>query len=250
MDSEQKRNAGAKVVCAVSLVAVVAAAGVGLLVQHRKLDELRRECASVEKVNEQLVTNRVMLVSANDKLANELRVLRDAGRARAAEWAAAEKERTAWNAERAAWKTERESLVGRVKAWTETLSVLSNRVAEAAAEATEARTAQARAEKEAARLNAQVKDLKDANAKVRAEREKFRAERDRLERELNEAMQPAEEEDASVPVPAPVLTPAPDAASSADDKLVPVKPAPALDKRTPEERKAHEKEELNALIDL
>ena len=229
MDSEQKMNAGVKVVCAVLLVAVVAAAGVGLLVQHRKLDELRRECARLEKVNEQLVTNRVMLVSANDKLADELRILRDAGRARAAEKAAAEKERTAW---------------------TETLSVLSNRVAAAAAEATEARTAQARAEKVAARLNAQVKDLKDANAKVRAEREKFRAERDRLERELNEAMQPAEEEDASDSVPTPVQTPAPDDDSAVDDNLVPVKPAPALDKRTPEERKAHEKEELNALIDL
>ena len=128
MDSEQEMNAGVKVVCAVLLVAVVTAAGVGLLVQHRKLDEQRRARASLENANQQLVASREELVSANGKLADELRVLRDSVRKHAADWATAEKER-------ASWKSERESLAGRVAAWKDTLSVLSNRVAEAAAEA-------------------------------------------------------------------------------------------------------------------
>ena len=238
MDSEQEMNAGVKVVCAVLLVAVVTAAGVGLLVQHRKLDEQRRARASLENANQQLVASREELVSANGKLADELRGLRDSVRKHAADWATAEKER-------ASWKSERESLAGRVAAWKDTLSVLSNRVAEAAAEVTEARAAQARAEKEVAGLRASVKDLK-------ASLKKIRAERDRLERELNEAMQPAEESDAPVPAPAPATAPtlAPVSAPDDNDNLVPVIPAPPLDKRTPEERKAHEKEELNDLMQL
>ncbi len=228
MESEQKMNAGVKVVCAVLLVAVVTAAGVGLLVQNRKLDKLRFERASLENVNQQLATNRIALVSANEKLEDELRKLGEVGRARAAEWAAAEKERTALKAERAAWKAEKESLAGHV--------------AKASAELKSARAAQARAEKEAARLKAQVKDLKDANAKVRAEREKFRAERDRLERELSEAMQPAEE-------PAnPPSGPAPVASSEEDSLSIPFAPPP--DKRTPEEREAIRKKELDALDNL
>ena len=240
MDSEQKMNAGVKVVCAVLLVAVVTAAGVGLLVQHRKLDEQRRARASLENANRQLVASRDELFSANGKLADELRAVRDAGRARAAEWAASEKDRAAWK---------------------ETLSVLSNRVAEASAEAAEARAAQARAEKEVVGLKAAVKDLtasmKNARAemnKICAERDllkremkKTRAERDSLERELNDAMRPVTESDSSVPTLAPMPFPA----SDAEDVLVPINPAPPPpDKRTPEERKAHEKEELNALIDL
>ena len=232
MDSEQEMNAGVKVVCAVLLVAVVTAAGVGLLVQHRKLDEQRRARASLENTNQQLVASREELVSANGKLADELRVLRDAVRTHAADWAAAEKER-------ASWKAERESLAGRAAAWKETLSALSNRVAEASAEVTEARAAQARAEKESAGLKAAVKDLK-------ASLKKIRAERDRLERELNEAMQPARETENSVPASTPAPAPVP----AYDDDLVPVVPAPPPDKRTPEERAAHEKEELNDLMQL
>lgn len=232
MDSEQEMNAGVKVVCAVLLVAVVTAAGVGLLVQHRKLDEQRRARASLENANQQLAASREELVSANGKLADEIRVLREAARTHAADWATAEKER-------AAWKAEREALAGRVAAWKDTLSALSNRVAEASAEVTEARAAQACAEKEAASLKASVKDLKAALKKIRADH-------DRLERELNEAMQPAQEAD--VPVSAP--TPKPTPVSAYDADLVPVVPAPPLDKRTPEERKAHEKKELNDLMQL
>ena len=90
MDSEQEMNAGVKVVCAVLLVAVVTAAGVGLLVQHRKLDEQRRARASLENANQQLVASREELVSANGKLADELRVLRDSVRKHAADWATVE----------------------------------------------------------------------------------------------------------------------------------------------------------------
>ena len=229
MDSEQEMNAGVKVVCAVLLVAVVTAAGVGLLVQHRKLDEQRRARASLENTNQQLVASREELVSAIGKLADELRVLRDAVRTHAADWAAAEKER-------ASWKAERESLAGRAAAWKETLSALSNRV-------TEARAAQARAEKESAGLKAAVKDLK-------ASLKKIRAERDRLERELNEAMQPAQETENSVPASTPAPAPVPAPVPAYDDDLVPVVPAPPPDKRTPEERAAHEKEELNDLMQL
>ena len=63
MDSEQEMNAGVKVVCAVLLVAVVTAAGVGLLVQHRKLDEQRRTRASLENANQQLVASREELIA-------------------------------------------------------------------------------------------------------------------------------------------------------------------------------------------
>ena len=129
--------------------------------------------------------------------------------------------------------------------------------------ATEARAAQARAEKEAAGLKAAVKDLTASMKKSRAEMNKVcaerdrlkremkkaRAERDSLERELNDAMRPVEEPETSVPVPTPAPTPVP--VSNAEDVLIPAIPAPPPpDKRTPEERKAHEKEELNALIDL
>ena len=318
-------NTGLKIVCAVLLVAVVTAAGVGLLVQHRELDKQKRARENLESVNEQLVANHGELASANDKLANELRALRDAGRVRAAGGAAAEKGRTAWkNAgqeppvghawagketlaalsnrlekalveamdarvaqaraekeavglqarvrdltaanervsnelnvlrdadrartaelaaaekERTAWKAEQESLAGRAGAREETLAALSNRLERALVESMDARAAQARAEKEAAGLQARVRDLTAANKEIRAEREKFRAERDRLERELNEAMQPAQEEEA----PAPVSVP------DSGQTAIPITFAPMLDKRTPEERIAHEKEELNDLLAL
>ena len=228
MDSEQEMNAGVKVVCAVLLVAVVTAAGVGLLIQNRKLDKLRFERASLENVNQQLATNRIALVSANEKLEDELRKLREVGRARAAEWAAAEKERTALKAERTAWKAEKESLAGRA--------------AKASGELKSARAAQSRAEKVVAGLKAQIKDLSAANEKIRSEREDLRAKRDQLERELGEALQPAQEADNPPPEPAPV--------PNAEESAISIPLAPPPDKRTPEEREAIRKKELDALDNL
>lgn len=222
-------NVAAKVVCAVVLAAIVVAAGVGLLIQHRRLDELRKARADLEKLNWQLSVGREELVSANGKLADELRQLREVGRARATDKATLERER-------AAWKAERETLSGRLAA------------AESGLKA--AREAKSRAEAEVANLKAAVKDMKatvkDMKAvekKIRAERDKFRIERDRLEKELNEAMEPAKETDDAPP---PATLPA----AETEDVAVPVPPAPDLNKLTPEERAAHEKKELNDLIGL
>ena len=77
-EESQDTNVAAKVVCAVVLAAIVVAAGVGLLIQHRKLDELRKVRADLEKSNWQLSVGREELVSANGKLADELRQLREA----------------------------------------------------------------------------------------------------------------------------------------------------------------------------
>ena len=66
---DQEMNSGVKIACAVLLVAIVTAAGVGLLVQHRKLDELRRAHASLEASKQILVADHAELVSANEKLA-------------------------------------------------------------------------------------------------------------------------------------------------------------------------------------
>ena len=82
MNSEQKMNAGVKIASAVLLVAVVTAAGVGLLVQHRKLREQRQAREHLERTNQQLVASRDEHVSANKELAGELYKLRDAERAR------------------------------------------------------------------------------------------------------------------------------------------------------------------------
>ncbi len=228
-EESQDTNVAAKVVCAVVLAAIVVAAGVGLLIQHRKLDELRKARADLEKSNWQLSVGREELVSANGKLADELRQLREVGRARATDKATLERER-------AAWKAERETLSGRLAA------------AEAGLKA--AREAQSRAEAEVAGLKAAVKDMKatvkDMKAvekKLRAERDKFRIERDRLEKELNEAMEPAMGADDAPP-------PATSPTTETEEVAVPVPPAPDLNKLTPEERAAHEKKELNDLIGL
>ena len=228
-EESQDTNVAAKVVCAVVLAAIVVAAGVGLLIQHRKLDELRKVRADLEKSNWQLSVGREELVSANGKLADELRQLREVGRARATDKATLERER-------AAWKAERETLSGRLAA------------AESGLKA--AREAKSRAEAEVAGLKAAVKDMKatvkDMKAvekKLRAERDKFRIERDRLEKELNEAMEPAMGTDDAQP-------PATSPAAETEDVAVPVPPAPDLNKLTPEERAAHEKKELNDLIGL
>ena len=228
-EESQDTNVAAKVVCAVVLAAIVVAAGVGLLIQHRKLDELRKVRADLEKSNWQLSVGREELVSANGKLADELRQLREVGRARATDKATLERER-------AAWKAERESLSGRLASTEAGLKA--------------AREAKSRAEAEAAGLKASVKDMKatvkDMKAvekKLRAERDKFRIERDRLEKELNEAMEPAMGTDDAQP-------PATSPAAETEDVAVPVPPAPDLNKLTPEERAAHEKKELNDLIGL
>ena len=228
-EESQDTNVAAKVVCAVVLAAIVVAAGVGLLIQHRKLDELRKARADLEKSNWQLSVGREELVSANGKLADELRQLREVGRARATDKATLERER-------AAWKAERETLSGRLAA------------AESGLKA--AREAKSRAEAEVAGLKAAVKDMKanvrDMKAvekKLRAERDKFRIERDGLEKELNEAMEPAMGTDDAQP-------PATSPAAETEDVAVPVPPAPDLNKLTPEERAAHEKKELNDLIGL
>ncbi|MBR0066527.1 MAG: hypothetical protein IJQ00_02935 [Kiritimatiellae bacterium] len=228
-EESQDTNVAAKVVCAVVLAAIVVAAGVGLLIQHRKLDELRKVRADLEKSNWQLSVGREELVSANGKLADELRQLREVGRARATDKATLERER-------AVWKAERESLSGRLASTEAGLKA--------------AREAQSRAEAEVAGLKAAVKDMKatvkDMKAvekKLRAERDKFRIERDRLEKELNEAMEPAMGADDAQP-------PATSPAAETEDVAVPVPPAPDLNKLTPEERAAHEKKELNDLIGL
>ena len=228
-EESQDTNVAAKVVCAVVLAAIVVAAGVGLLIQHRKLDELRKARADLEKSNWQLSVGREELVSANGKLADELRQLREVGRARATDKATLERER-------AVWKAERESLSGRLASTEAGLKA--------------AREAQSRAEAEVAGLKAAVKDMKanvkDMKAvekKLRAERDKFRIERDRLEKELNEAMEPAMGTDDAQP-------PATSPAAETEDVAVPVPPAPDLNKLTPEERAAHEKKELNDLIGL
>ena len=92
-------------------------------------------------------------------------------------------------------------------------------------------------------MKANVKDMKAVEKKLRAERDKFRIERDRLEKELNEAMEPAMGTDDAQP-------PATSPAAETEDVAVPVPPAPDLNKLTPEERAAHEKKELNDLIGL
>lgn len=229
MEEDQDKNVFAKVACGVVLAVIVTAAGVGLLVQHRKLDESRKARADLEKANSQLSVGREELVSANDKLAEELLQLRKVGRAHATDKAALERER-------AAWKTERETLSGRLAS------------AEASLKA--AREAQSRAETEVKSLKATVKKMTAAEKKLRAERDKIRIERDkirierdRLEHELNDAMEPAADAD-NTPSPAPLLVEEPEKVA------VPVPPAPNLDKRTPEERAAHEKKELNDLIGL
>ncbi len=228
-EESQDTNVAAKVVCAVVLAAIVVAAGVGLLIQHRKLDELRKARADLEKSNWQLSVGREELVSANGKLADELRQLREVGRARATDKATLERER-------AAWKAERENLSGRL--------------ASAEADLKAAREAKSRAEAEEADLKATVKDMKatvkDMKAvekKLRAERDKFRIERDRLEKELNEAMEPAMGADGAPP-------PATSPTTETEEVAVPVPPAPDLNKLTPEERAALEKKELNDLIGL
>ena len=228
----QETNSGVKIACGLLLVAIVVAAGVGLLVQHRKLDELRHAHADLGTANQKLVADRKELVSANDRLTDELRTLREMARARAAERATVEKERISWQKElgaikkeRVAWGQERERLKADVGA---------------------AQAAQARAEKELVGLKAFVKDLRASEKKLRDERDMLRKERDVLEHELNEAMRPAEGGNAQVVTPVPV----PGVVPGADEVLVPVTPAPPLDNLTPEERVAHEKEELKDLTDL
>ena len=92
-------------------------------------------------------------------------------------------------------------------------------------------------------MKATMKDMEAVEKKLRAERDKFRIERDHLEKELNEAMEPAIEADDAPP-------PATSPATETEDVAVPVPPAPDLNKLTPEERAAHEKKELNDLIGL
>ena len=222
MEEDQDKNVFAKIACGVVLAVIVTAAGVGLLVQHRKLDESRKARADLEKANWQLSVGREELVSANGKLAEELRVLREVGRAHAAGQAALEKERTAWKAEREA---------------------LSARLVSAESGLKAAREAKSLVDAEVARLKAAMKDMAAVEKKLRAEREKLRKERDRLEHELNDAMVPATEANDT-------HSPAPSLAEEAGEVAVPVPPAPDLDKRTPEERAAHEKKELNDLIGL
>ena len=222
MEEDQDKNVFAKIACGVVLAVIVTAAGVGLLVQHRKLDESRKARVDLEKANWQLSVGREELVSANGKLAEELRALREVGRAHAADQAALEKERTAWKVEREA---------------------RSARLASAESGLKAAREAKALVDAEVARLKAAMKDMSAVEKKLRAEREKLRKERDRLEHELNDAMAPATEAN-DTPSPAPSL------AEEADEVAIPVTPAPDLNKRTPEERAAHEKKELNDLIGL
>ena len=233
-EESQDTNVAAKVVCAVVLAAIVVAAGVGLLIQHRKLDELRKARADLEKSNWQLSVGREELVSANCKLADELRQLREVGRARATDKVALERER-------AAWKAERESLSGRLA--TAEVDLKAAREAQSRAEAEVAGLKVAVKDMKAAvkDMQANVKDMKAVEKKLRVERDKFRIERDRLEKELNEAMEPAMEADDAPP---PATLPA------AETEEVAVPPAPDLNKLTPEERAAHEKKELNDLIGL
>lgn len=205
MNSEQKMNTGVKIASAVLLVAVVTAAGAGLLVQHRKLREQRQAREHLEHANQQLVASRDEHVSANKELAGELYKLRDAERARAAN---AKKERAAWTKERAA---------------------LSNRVAAAFADVKKARAAQGRAEKDVARLKAQVKDLTAANKKLRAEREKFRTKCNSLERKPDVKKPP---------------TPQPTSPSVAPPSAVPPS-VPSPGRRTPEAQKQELDDLLN-----
>ena len=237
---DQEVNSGVKIACAVLLVAIVTAAGVGLLVQHRKLDELRRAHASLEASKQMLVADHAELVSANEKLADEIRTLRDAVRARAAERAAGEKEREAIEQRRIACQKKLDEVVKERAAWEQERERLK-------ADAAAAQVAKTHAEKEVFGLKASVKDLAASEKKLRDELGKLRSECDKLrkkcealEHELNEAMQPAMEG-----------KPPPTSVSAFDtEELVPVTPAPLPKSRTPEERAAHEKEELKDLTDL
>ena len=217
-------NVGLKSICAFLLVVVVAAAGVGLLVQHRKLREQRQALERLENVNQQLVASREERASANKELADELYKLRDTERARVA---AVRKERAAWTRDRAAF---------------------SNRVVAASADVKKARAAQGRAEKSVTELRAQVKDLTAANKKLRAERENFRAACGRLEEKLAETKKPAPAPEAKQPVPAPKAEVPPPAPPSETPPIPLSAPSPST--RKPEEREAHEKEELNDLLNI
>ena len=248
---DQEMNSGVKIACAVLLVAIVMAAGVGLLVQHRKLDELRRAHADLEISKQILVADHAELVSANEKLAGEIRTLRDAARARATERAAVEKEREAVEQRRIAWQAKLDEAVKARAAWEQERERLK-------ADAAAAHVAKTRAEKEVFGLKASVKDLAASEKKLRGELNKVRSERDKLrkecealEHELNAAMQPALEEEQPPAQPAPVPTsPASAPTSVTEEELVPVTPASLQKTRTPEEHAAHEKEELKDLTDL
>lgn len=215
--SNSNTNFGMKAVCAVLLVVIGVAAGVVLLAQHRKLDELWRARADLARANEALAGERGELMSANGKLADEIRKLREIGRTRTVE-------RKVLEGERAAWAKERTALKGAADA---------------------ARVAQSRAEKEVLALKRSVMDLtalerkyRRDRDKMRVQRDKMRAERDRLERELNGAMESVPEtEDRAEP-------------SVSDADAVIVAPAPPPDTRTPAQRAAHGKEELRELIGL
>ena len=76
---DQEMNSGVKIACAVLLVAIVTAAGVGLLVQHRKLDELRRAHASLEASKQILVADHAELVSAG-RVPPSVRPLKKSGK--------------------------------------------------------------------------------------------------------------------------------------------------------------------------
>ena len=188
----------------------------------------------LERTNQQLVASRDEHVSANKELAGELYKLRDAERARVA------------NAKKA-----REALEGRAAAWMKERAAFSNRVAAASANVKKARAAQSRAEKEVVRLKAQVKDLMDANKKLRAEREEFRARCNNLERNPEEKKPPEvvleakkpletvpEEKKQPVSLPEEKKQPVPEV-----DVLPPVSPP---DKRTPEAQK----QELDDLLNI
>ena len=232
MKSDQKMNTGMKIASAVLFVAVVTAAGVGLLVQHRKLREQRQTREHLERTNQQLVASRDEQVSANKELAGELYKLRDAERMRVA------------NAKKA-----REALEGRAAAWTKERAAFSNRVATASADVKRARDAQSQAEKAVAELKSQVKDLLDANKKLRAEREEFRARCNSLERTSGKkppapppaekkppAPQPEEKKPSEPPPASPTVTPPP--------VMPPSGPLP--EKRTPEEQQ----KELDDLLNI
>ena len=222
MKSDQKMNTGMKIASAVLFVAVVTAAGVGLLVQHRKLREQRQTREHLERTNQQLVASRDEQVSANKELAGELYKLRDAERMRVA------------NAKKA-----REALEGRAAAWTKERAAFSNRVATASDDVKRARDAQRQAEKAVAELKSQVKDLLDANKKLRAEREEFRARCNSLERTSGKkppAPQPEEKKPSEPPPASPTVTPPP--------VMPPSGPLP--EKRTPEEQQ----KELDDLLNI
>ncbi len=226
MSSNSKIGSLVKVGVLFILVAAVTAASVGLLVQHRKLDELNRDRGKQNKGLEKIVAEHHAVKAANETLTENLKKLHD---------------------DLGKCENERDSIRGKVtQQFANQVSSLKNDLAAAKTKCEAEAKARKRAEAEVKKLNKTVKALKQ-------EMKKLRAERDELEQELNSAMQPAAGGEQPA-VPATPATPAPpqevQPPPQDPDDLILIRQPPPEDNLTPEEREARNKAEFDELIGL